>query len=80
MSAPAFTSESAPFPRSLFVASCCGQGCLCDADLHVDVTVFGSVMPSRKCSNVDCMLPDDGHMTDTCCGNNIRGGEEELLR
>jgi pullulanase/glycogen debranching enzyme len=26
------------------------------------------------------MSPDDGHMTETCCGNNIRGGEEELFR
>jgi hypothetical protein len=25
------------------------------------------------------MPPDDGRMTETCCGNNIRGGEEELL-
>jgi hypothetical protein len=23
---------------------------------------------------------DDGHMTETCCGKNIGGGEEELLR
>jgi hypothetical protein len=23
---------------------------------------------------------DDGRMTETCCGNNIREGEEELLR
>jgi hypothetical protein len=22
---------------------------------------------------------DDGRMTETCCGNDIRGGEEELL-
>jgi hypothetical protein len=27
-----------------------------------------------------CMPHDDGRMTETCCGNNIRGGEEELLR
>jgi hypothetical protein len=26
------------------------------------------------------MPPDDGHTTETCCGNNIRGWEEELLR
>jgi hypothetical protein len=25
------------------------------------------------------MPPDDGRMTETCCGNNIWGGEEELL-
>jgi hypothetical protein len=25
------------------------------------------------------MSPDDGRMTETCCGNNIRRGEEELL-
>jgi hypothetical protein len=23
---------------------------------------------------------DDGRITETCCGNNIGGGEEELLR
>jgi hypothetical protein len=27
-----------------------------------------------------CMPPDDGCMTETCCGNNIRRGEKELLR
>jgi hypothetical protein len=27
----------------------------------------------------NCMSPDDGRMTETCCGNNIRRGEEELL-
>jgi hypothetical protein len=27
-----------------------------------------------------CMPPDDGCMTETCCDNNIRGREEELLR
>jgi hypothetical protein len=26
-----------------------------------------------------CMPPDDGCMTETCCGDNIGGGEEELL-
>jgi hypothetical protein len=26
------------------------------------------------------MPPDYGRMNETCCGNNIRGGEEELLR
>jgi hypothetical protein len=26
------------------------------------------------------MPPDDGCTTETCCGINIRGGEEELLR
>jgi hypothetical protein len=26
-----------------------------------------------------CMRLDDGHMTETCCDNNIRGGEEKLL-
>jgi hypothetical protein len=26
------------------------------------------------------MPRDDGRMTETCCGNNIRRGEEELLR
>jgi hypothetical protein len=38
-------------------------------------------------SNISCIflkiklfLPlDDGRMTETCCGNNIRGGEEQLL-
>jgi hypothetical protein len=25
------------------------------------------------------MVPDDGRMTETCCGSNIRGGGEELL-
>jgi hypothetical protein len=29
---------------------------------------------------VVCMPLDDGHMTETCCGNNFGGGEEELLR
>jgi hypothetical protein len=27
-----------------------------------------------------CMTPDDGRMTETCCGSNNRGGREELLR
>jgi hypothetical protein len=29
-----------------------------------------------------CLLSplDDGRMTETCCGNNIRGEEEKLLR
>jgi hypothetical protein len=27
-----------------------------------------------------CMPLDDGRMTETCCGNKIRGGEEEFLR
>jgi hypothetical protein len=27
-----------------------------------------------------CMPPYDGHMTETCCSNDIGGGEEELLR
>jgi hypothetical protein len=26
-----------------------------------------------------CMQLDDGHMTETCCGSNNRGGEEGLL-
>jgi hypothetical protein len=26
------------------------------------------------------MPHDDGRMTETCCGNNIRRGEEEFLR
>jgi hypothetical protein len=26
------------------------------------------------------MQPDDGRMAETCCGNNIGKGEEELLR
>jgi hypothetical protein len=26
------------------------------------------------------MPHDDGHMTETCCGNNIEGRGEELLR
>jgi hypothetical protein len=25
------------------------------------------------------MPHDDGHMTETCCGSNIGGGEEELM-
>jgi hypothetical protein len=29
---------------------------------------------------VSDMLLDDGRMTETCCGNNIRRGEEGLLR
>jgi hypothetical protein len=27
-----------------------------------------------------CMSLDDGRMNETCCGNNIGGGEKELLR
>jgi hypothetical protein len=27
-----------------------------------------------------CMPPDDGRMTETCCGSNVGRGEEELLR
>jgi hypothetical protein len=27
-----------------------------------------------------CNPLDDGHMTETCCGNNIRRGGEQLLR
>jgi hypothetical protein len=27
-----------------------------------------------------CMPLDDGRMTETCRGNNMRAGEEELLR
>jgi hypothetical protein len=27
-----------------------------------------------------CMPPDDGRMTETCSGNNVRRGGEELLR
>jgi hypothetical protein len=29
---------------------------------------------------VSCLPPDDNGMIETCCGNNIGRGEEELLR
>jgi hypothetical protein len=39
------------------------------------------VQSSKQLKTVYCCMPlDDGRMTETYCGNNIRGGEEELLR
>jgi hypothetical protein len=33
------------------------------------------------CSQANYCIPlDDGRMTETCCGNNIRRAAEELLR
>jgi hypothetical protein len=54
--------------------------------LRVTVPQFVITYPANSyCSQENSlrqyttMSPDDGRMTETCRGNNIRGGEEELL-
>jgi hypothetical protein len=53
------------------------------SDIEREVMCFK--ISERECSDSKqlktvYMPRNDGHMTETYCGNNIRGGEEELLR
>jgi hypothetical protein len=39
-----------------------------------------TLIPSSVYHGYTLQMPDDGRMTETCCGNNIRRAGEELLR
>jgi hypothetical protein len=43
------------------------------------VTVVMLPVASKQLETVYYSMPDDGRITETCCGND-KGGEEELLR